>query len=131
MDTFSTLLLVGLGVFAVLIGGLVWWWYSGGPERLNERRTTGWPLVSATVENYEIEYSRYQGFTTILYYSYSVNGEFYSGEFRRYSHSTQVKAGDTGERWVHRQILVRHKPDDPAKSMFIENDSPLSAHAAS
>ena len=128
MDTFSVLLLVGLGVFAAFIGWLVWWYYSGGPQRRLDRKSTGWPLVPATVENYEVEYSRQEGFITALYYSYSVNGEFYSGRFNLRS-ASEGAARDTGDKWVRRKILVRHKPGDPAKSVFIEKDSRMSAGA--
>jgi hypothetical protein len=128
MDTFSEFLLAGLGVFAVIIGGLVWWYYSGGPQRRLDRKSTGWPLVAATVENYEIEYSRHEGFVTALYYSYSVNSEFYSGRFNLRSRSESA-ARDTGDQWIHKKILVRHQPDDPAKSVFIEKDSQMSAGA--
>ena len=128
MDTFSTLLLVGLGVFAAFIAWLLWWYYSGGPQRRLDRRSTGWPVVPAIVENYEVEYSRHEGFITALYYSYSVNSEFYSGRFNLRS-GTEDRARDAGDQWLRRKILVRHKPGDPAKSVFIEKDSQMSAGA--
>lgn len=123
MDTFSILLLVGLGLFAIFILWLLWWWYSRGENYFRDRRSAGWPVVPATVETYEILLSRNQGFTTVLYYSYSVNGESYSGQFNQYSQGTEGRARNTGDSWIHRKIMVRHKPSDPAESVYIEKDS--------
>ncbi len=129
MDTIGVLILVALGIFAVFIFWLVWWWHPRGEEYFRERRSAGWPVVPAIVENYEIELSRHQGFTTVLYYSYSVNGESYSGQFNQYWQGTEGRARDTGDQWTHKKILVRHKPTDPSQSVYIEKDSQMSAAA--
>jgi hypothetical protein len=129
MDMTEVLIWGAIVAFGGFIFWLIRWWNGRGRENFRDRRTTGWPVVPATVENYEIVYSTRRVFTLVVYYSYSVNSKFYSGEFSRYQIGTEARARDAGEQWVHKKIMVRHKPNDPAKSVFVEKDSQMSAQA--
>jgi len=129
MDMTEILIWGAIVAFGGFIFWLIRWWYGRGLENFRDRRTTGWPVVPATVENYEITYSSREGFSLVIYYSYSVNSEFYSGQFGRYRIGAEARARDTGDQWLHKKILVRHKPNDPTKSVFIEKDSQMSAQA--
>ena len=133
MDMTEALIWGAVVAFGGFIFWLTRWWNGRGRDNFLDRRTTGWPVVPATVENYEVVYSTRHStrrvFTLVVYYSYSVNSKFYSGEFSRYRMGTEASARDAGDQWVHKKIMVRHQPNDPAKSVFIEKDSLMSAQA--
>ena len=130
MDAISIIILTVLGVFTVFIVWLIWWWNSRGEERLRDWRSAGWPVVPATVENYEIVLSQHEGFTTVLYYSYTVNGQFYTGQFSARSQGTEDRARNTGDRWLHNKIMVRYKLGDHNKSVYVRKDSQMLADAS-
>ena len=130
MDAIGIIILAALGAFVVFIVWLIWWWNSSGEERLRDWRSAGWPVVPATVENYEIVLSRHEGFTTILYYSYTVNGQFYTGQFSARSQGTEDRARNTGDRWLHCKIMVRYNLGDHNKSVCVQKDSQMLADAS-
>src|SRR5690348_4457509 len=100
MDITEALIWGAIVVFGGFIFWLIRWWNGRGRENFRDRRTTGWPVVPATVENYEIVYSTRHStrrvFALVVYYSYSLNSKFYSGEFSRYRIGTEASARDAG-----------------------------------
>ena len=86
---------------------------------LISRRAAAWPLAVAKVETFEIKQLNRHLFTTILYYSYSAQGHFYSGRFSR-SLSSRDMADSLGSDWQDHQIMVHYDPAHPSQSVFIE-----------
>jgi hypothetical protein len=88
---------------------------------LINRRARAWPLAVARVETFEVKQVNRRFFRTILYYSYSAHGHFYSGEFVR-TQSSWDRADSLGSDWQDRQIMVHYNPVDPSQSVFVEQD---------
>jgi Protein of unknown function (DUF3592) len=114
MDAFGFIaLLIPLGI------GFIIWWFLRGKDFFRERRSAGWPLVAARVENFEVAEINAGTFKTILYYSYSAQDQFYTGTFARLLPS-QEAADSAGSDWQDCQIMVRYNPADASQSVFVE-----------
>jgi hypothetical protein len=94
---------------------------------LEERTSRNWPTKRATITWYKLrdasdpESSWHDEWTIRLQYSYEVDAAFYSGFVRLAS----LKADETTARTfsstlMNQEILIRYKPDSPAKSLYLE-----------
>jgi hypothetical protein len=86
----------------------------------------GWSTAQGRVEfgsvvEHRVRYVSY--FVATIYYSYSVNSEYYSGNFER----AFLREG-AADRFVNsikdQMIFVRSNPNDPEKSAILKQDQP-------
>jgi hypothetical protein len=101
--------------------GISAWLFFVVRNLLTGRRARAWPLAVARVETFEVIEVDSHFFRTILYYSYSAHGHFYSGEFVR-TQSSWDRADSLGSDWRDRQIMVHYNPAHPSQSVFVEKD---------
>lgn len=86
------------------------------------RRTAkDWPCVQATIEFARARKLGQEddgaGWVGELAYSYSVNGEYFSG-FYHFSAKNKKHANELVEGWKDRKIMVRYKLDQPEISVL-------------
>jgi hypothetical protein len=91
-----------------------------GSYELDENQSAlsrnGWGL-----EEDDDEY--YPRFAVALEYSYHADGELYSGVYFLPDTYTEGDLASEAERaWTGRKIVVRYDPDNPAQSVFLEED---------
>jgi hypothetical protein len=86
----------------------------------------GWSTIQGRVEfdsvvEHRVRYVSY--FVARIYYSYSVNDEYYSGNFERAFLRERI-ANHFVDSMKDQMILVRSKPDHPEKSAILKEDQP-------
>jgi hypothetical protein len=119
MDFVWTSLYIALYATAALAAFLGWLW-----RRWKTRGNPHWPMAQATVESYRDEQGRHT-VTWFIVYSYSANGEYYSGEFAAQLPwaSKMFKSQDKIENMVKQsypretKFPVRYKPEKPEVSV--------------
>ena len=93
-------------------------------------RSNGWPIVHGRVHSSTI-YPDDQLWLAEVSYSYSVNGEFYSGYFRK-----RFTDEDEAEEYANlfppdMTLFIRHKPEKPEVSLIRRDDQMgMSAYAS-
>jgi hypothetical protein len=116
-DIFSILFVAA--VFAVLFRALAW-------NYLKRLLAGGWATSQGTVELGSVEehrtrYGRY--YIARIDYSYSVNGEYYSGDFQRLFFRES-----SADRFVGnlkgQMVFVRSNPNHPDRSALLKEDQP-------
>ena len=122
-------ILVGLVVVAALAIRSVWAWTR---EKVRESAAESWPAAEARIESFYLTHStgNHAGYSTstfcylpVLQYSYSVEGQHYSGSFNLgVWDNDEDSAQATGKGWVGEKIRIRYKPSDPAVSIWLEQD---------
>jgi hypothetical protein len=99
--------------FAIAAGtGVVLW--------LRKRSSRHWPITFGKVESAS-SFENVSKWLTDVSYSYSVDRDFYSGQFQLRSRSER-KANDNELRWKGRTITVRYSPRNPHISVVRTED---------
>jgi Protein of unknown function (DUF3592) len=99
--------------FAIAAGtGILLW--------LRKRSSRHWPITFGKVESASTYQDNFKWLTDVSY-SYSVERDFYSGQFQLRSRSER-KANDHELHWKGRTITVRYSPRDPHVSVVIAGD---------
>ncbi len=102
--------------FAVAAGTGILVWY-------RRRGARYWPMTYGKVE-YGMT-TDVEGWKTNLMYSYSVQGEFYSGVFPLQVRN-ETAADEQVNKWKEQNLAVRYSPRDPAISVVrMEDQAPL------
>lgn len=110
----------GAGLLVVYIG------VAAALEYRSHRRrhyVESWPTTMATVESKEVsrvqtEKSSYNyHFVVELAYSYSVQGEFYSGYYKR-PFDSEIDAWEFADSLTGKSVPIHYKPDNPAASIL-------------
>ena len=116
-DIFTALIL--MAVIAGLIRGLAW-------NQVKAFLARGWLIQQGTVEfgNVEARRMRYKDlYIARIDYSYSVNGEYYSGHLERLffleSSADRFVAAMKGQ-----MVFVRSNPNQPERSAMLKQDQP-------
>lgn len=98
---------------------------------MREHAAEGWPTAEAKIEtSYVMRGSSNPSrnripmdFIPVLQYSYTVQGERYSGSANLgVWDSDQDSASDTGKGWIGEKIRIRYKASNPAVSVWLERD---------
>ncbi len=104
-----------------------------GWQWLRRRAARNWPLAEARVHSAEWRQPRTgtnRYFLADVAYSYVVNGQYYSGYYRR-SFSDRDSAATWVEQVRGRALQVRYHPRDISRSLLREQDfAPEAARAA-
>lgn len=82
------------------------------------RGAHSWPATQGTIENLEVKEVHTRSthyFALDVAYSYSVNGEYYSGRFTK-NFETESEASDYAESLRGRPLSLRYKPVDAGTS---------------
>jgi len=104
--------------------------------RLQAKFTRDWPVVEGTVENSFVETEgqhgavAQQGYVAHMLYSYSVHGEFYSGDDGR-SFLTEAGAQECVDSFKGQRVFIRYNPNKPDKSVLWKRMSEVTASNAS
>ena len=91
------------------------------------KQAESWPSTAGTV--WQAEACPVEGMSHIkpwvaeITYSYSVNGEYYSG-FHEIETLTERGAENLAEGWRGRSVVVRYCPSNPKISALVRNDQP-------
>lgn len=119
-------------LFPAAIGAamIVRWLWSSARNALRKHAAEGWPTAEASIEssyamrgNANLGSRGQMDFIPVLQYSYTVQGERYSGSANLgVWDSDKDSASDTGKSWVGEKIRIRYKPSDPAVSAWLERD---------
>jgi hypothetical protein len=100
-------------------------------DLLEERASRDWPTMEATITWYTLrdtsdgEASSHDEWTVKLQYSYEVCTTFYSGSVRLAAWKTdETAARRSSSVLMNQKILIRYKPDWPAKSLYLKPVEP-------
>jgi Protein of unknown function (DUF3592) len=113
------LILIILLVAAVIVRGLAW-------NQIKALLARSWLTCQGTVEFGSVEerHTRYKNFYIgRLDYSYSVNGEYYSGHLER-TFVWEGSANKFVDGMKKQMVFVRYKPDRPERSALLRDDQP-------
>jgi hypothetical protein len=91
-----------------LIVQSVGWIFHSENRRVDLARSSSWPLVTGRVSKTYAAGERWE-----TYYSYQVNGAYFSGSFRSLRFPVELQG---------KNVLVRYKPDQPEVSLFFDSD---------
>ena len=96
-------------------------------DGMRARAAESWPTAEARVETFYVvnDSGRNRGlrYLPVLQYSYTVDGERYSGEFNLgVFEADRDTATDVGKHWVGERILIRYKPLSPRTSAWLKQD---------
>jgi hypothetical protein len=109
------LVIAAAGLIRLFAWGVVKSWMAGGWS------TTQGRVEFGSVVEHRVRYVSY--FVATIYYSYSVNNEYYSGNFER-----AFLRESSADRFVSgmkdQMIFVRTKPTNPEKSAILKQDQP-------
>jgi hypothetical protein len=109
-------------VFVILVA--LFLFFKKLPYRLRSLRGSNWPIVNGTVEAVKVETFAEQSLAELAY-SYTIDGERYSGYFLR-QFADQQDAWDYVRLLDRQPILVRYKPSAPSiSSVRIQEQNPL------
>jgi Protein of unknown function (DUF3592) len=105
----------------VLVGAATgtWAWF-------RTRQANSWPSAQGTIGGAEIRSSRdsyFRPWIAELVYTYTANGEYYSGRHRLRARS-QRRAEARVEGWKGRMVIVRYSPDKHDLSVLLKSDQP-------
>lgn len=91
--------------------------------------TADWHRVNGRIETVNVHSNRHDNWVVMLYYSYSANGEYWSGStFRRFFTERDADAY-AQEHPSGSIVVVRYRPSKVSKSVVLKQDQ-LSASAA-
>jgi Protein of unknown function (DUF3592) len=119
---FNLLVIFGASAVAFGIGKL--------KPRLQAKFTRDWPVVEGTVENSFVESKGQQGYVAHMLYSYSVRGDFYSGDDGR-QFATEAGAQECVQSFKGQRVFIRYNPNKPDKSVLWKRVSEINASGAS
>jgi hypothetical protein len=85
-----------------------------------KRRSRHWPITFGKVESASTYQDNFKWLTDVSY-SYSIERNFYSGQFQLRSRCER-KANDQELRWKGRTVTVRYSPRDPHFSIVRTED---------
>jgi hypothetical protein len=108
-----------LGVIIAAIVGVFFFW-----TRRFARKAESWPTIAAKVENVFLDVSsrgpNHQDVThTVLAYSYSIDGSYYSGQIRL--SASEVSLESVEKEMIGQQISVHYNPRKPETSIFLKH----------
>ena len=107
------LAIAAAGLIRLFAWSMVRWWMAGGWS------TTQGRVEFGIVVEHRVRYFSY--FVATISYSYSVNNEYYSGNFER-----AFLRESAADRFVNslkdQMIFVRSNPNHPAKSAILKQD---------
>jgi multisubunit Na+/H+ antiporter MnhB subunit len=109
--SFVTGAILGLAVILALVGFEFSQW-------MKFRGADSWPAAQGTIESLDVKEVRTRSahyFALDAAYSYSVNGEYYSGRFAK-SFETESEASDYAASLKGRPVSVRYKAADAGTS---------------
>jgi hypothetical protein len=112
-------ILILLVVAALVIRGLAW-------NQVKGLLARGWPTCQGTVEFGSVEerHTRYKNlYVGRIDYSYSVNGEYYSGWHERLF-VWEGSANRFVEAMKKQMVFIRYKPERPERSVLLKQDQP-------
>lgn len=118
-DPWSLLpILKEIAVVLISAGAAAWAWF-------RTRLAYSWPSAQGTIMSAQVQSdgSPFQPWTANLTYSYTVNGEYYSGSHRLRAR-TRRRAEDKADGWKGRMIVVRYSPSQPDLSTVLRSDQP-------
>src|SRR6266404_8539625 len=78
--------------------------------RLQAKFTRDWPVVEGTVENSFVESKGQHGYVAHMLYSYSVRGDFYSGDDGR-AFVTDAGAQECVDSFKGQRVFIRYNPN--------------------
>ena len=105
LDTSFWVVLVLISLFTVIV------------RNMRERAGQSWPVVNGTVESAELAVTDGRVRAEVRY-SYSVDGEYYSGLFFRIPNSTKKGEKILAQFPKGLHVLVHHKPGAPDVSVL-------------
>ena len=127
--------IVGIVVTLAIIAVTVWLFRRYMDTRISVRDAQSWPAAEATVTQWHPQqlamlypsgrssHADMWQWSAVLEYLFEAEGEFFSGAFCL---AQWVESADQckllASPWLKRKIRIRYKPDDPAKSIFLESD---------
>ena len=114
---FPFLILLAIGLFATR--GIVW-------ARIKNLMAQGWPSNQGTIEFGSVEERRTRYFTYYVArvdYSYSVNGEYFSGYMEKLFFREQ-SADNFVATLNGKPVFVRAQSDKPNRSALLQRDQP-------
>lgn len=83
--------------------------------------TQDWPLTTGTIEGGQVEQGR-NFYVATLRYSYSADGEFWSGSLNRMFYSEQDADDYLAAHRSGTKVAVRYHPGKPEKSVVLMRD---------
>jgi hypothetical protein len=92
------------------------------PRRLKFRGADSWPTTRGTIESLNVKEVRTRSthyFALDGAYSYSIDGEYYSGRFSK-NFETESEASDYAENLKGRPLFLRYKPADAGTSCLTD-----------
>jgi hypothetical protein len=112
--SFETFLHLWLPLLSALIALLIWL-----VRRVRSKLAQAWPVMDGTVESAHVlveGFGHTQRVTPTVNYSFTVNGEYYSG--------AHVESGESQFVYFPRgsRVLVHYKPSDPSMSFLDRED---------
>jgi Protein of unknown function (DUF3592) len=119
-----------LPTIAAAVAALTWFarlFWVRVTDRMRALAAGGWPTAEALVETFYVvnDSRRNRGlrYLPVLQYSYTVDGERYSGEFNLgVFEADRDTATDIAKHWVGERILIRYKPLSPGTSAWLKQD---------
>ena len=107
-------------IFALIpAAGAAWAWFKF-------RHAHSWPSAQGTILSAQAQRSTNDTilpWVANLTYSYTVNGEYYSGYYRMRAR-TERRAAERIAGWKDRMVVVRYSPDKPDVSVLLKSDQP-------
>lgn len=108
-----------IALYFFAAGGGIWAW-------VRSRQAQSWPSSQGVVSGAAARASgerRFKPWIGELAYSYTVNGEYYSGFHQRRAR-TERRAEEFVSGWKDRMVLVRYSPTKHEISVLLKSDQP-------
>ncbi|HYA25500.1 MAG TPA: DUF3592 domain-containing protein [Terriglobales bacterium] len=99
--------------------GAAWAWFK-------VRHAHSWPSAQGTIQSTKVQRATDNNilpWDAMLTYSYTVNGEYYSGYYRMRARSER-RAEEKIAGWKDRMVVVRYSSDKPDMSVLLKSDQP-------
>jgi hypothetical protein len=124
----------GLLTLAVIFAAIVFLFRLQAKRYISIDEAQNWPSAEATVENWRPQQLAFlpscspksddlSQWSAILEYVFEAQGEYFAGEFCLAQWVENEEGCETlAARWLKKKVLIRYKPDDPNKSIFLESD---------
>jgi hypothetical protein len=112
-------ILKDVALLLVSLGTAAWAWF-------RTRHAYSWPSAHGTIMGSYVERgvdSLIRPWTAAFSYSYSVNGEYYSG-FHRLAARSERRAEEKIAGLKNTMIVVRYAPNQPDLSKILKSDQP-------
>jgi hypothetical protein len=82
-------------------------------QHMLEEKASTWPTTEATIRQYSTVVVQRTSLPC-FYFSYVIDGEYYSGSFALYANLDEDRIEALGKEMVNRKIAVRYDPNQPS-----------------